>query len=67
MDNRITPNEVAAELGNNEAKILGLAAGYFGIKHQNSWYIAASEIARELNNVAAQPLATLQHILSQIH
>jgi hypothetical protein len=55
---KLTANQVCEACGNNETKILGLAAGYFGIPHGQSWYIAASEIAKELNRTAADPLST---------
>ena len=61
----LTANQVAEVCGNNETRLL-LVASAIGINHRNSWYIAASEIARELNITAADPADTLRHILSQI-
>jgi hypothetical protein len=46
---KITAKQVCEACGNNEAKILGIAGGYFGIPHGQSWFIASSEIAKELN------------------
>jgi hypothetical protein len=61
----LTTNNVAQVCANNETRLL-LVASAIGINHRNSWYIAASEIARELNITAADPEATLHHILSQL-
>jgi hypothetical protein len=62
---KLTPQTAAEVCGNNETRLL-LVASAIGINHRNSWYIAASEIARELNITAADPADTLRHILSQI-
>jgi hypothetical protein len=61
----LTVNSVAAVCGKSETRLL-LVASAIGINHRSSWYIAASEIARELNTTAADPADTLRHILSQL-
>jgi hypothetical protein len=57
-------NRVCDLCGNSEIRMFQVAE-YLGIDHQNSWFIAATRIAGNLNDVA-DPAETLEHILTQI-
>jgi hypothetical protein len=51
MQNQLTVNEVASELGNNESRIEQFA-GFLGLPINESWYVNAQLIASHCGTLA---------------